>query len=287
MKIFRTSLLFSLFLSLPMLFLGPTAIADEQAVDDPSGWQVAIGIGAGVRTNPVMDNNDIPLILVPQINYQGENFFIQNLDFGYTLYENRTQQINAFVTPSYDQVFFNSWDANNFVADTQSSMVSKTDIATVEKVDHNIDKRKLHERRMAALAGFEYSLAYQGLDFQLQALHEITGYYSGEEVRLALTKDIVAGKHDVKLTLGANWQSAKTLDYFYGVNAQEAPEQYAYSPSSGVTTLLRFDWNYQIDEHWSLRLLTSYKHLSEPILNSPLTTNNNVITAFAGGVYHF
>lgn len=286
MKILHPSLLFSLLLSLTFLGMGSRATAESQTSDDSSGWQVAVGIGAGVRTNPVMDNNDIPLILIPQISYQGERFFIQNLDFGYTLYESRSQQINALVTPSYDQVFFNSWDANNFIADSESSFL-KADIATVDKIDHNIDKRKLHERRMAALAGFEYSLSYQGLDFQLQALHEITRYYSGDEVRLALTKEIITGKNDVKLTLGANWQSAKTLNYFYGVSGLEAPEQYAYSPSSGTTTLLRFDWNYQIDEHWSLRLLTSYRHLSEPIANSPLITDNNVITAFAGGVYHF
>ena len=85
MKIFHTSLL--LLLSLPILFLGPTAIADEQAANDPSsGWQVAVGIGAGVRTNPVMDNSDIPLIIIPQINYQGEHLFIQNLDFIYDFF---------------------------------------------------------------------------------------------------------------------------------------------------------------------------------------------------------
>lgn len=287
MKNFHPFPLFSLLLSVALLCCGAKAIAESQTTDDASGWHLAVGIGAGVRTNPVMDNNDTPLILIPQINYQGEHFFIQNLDFGYTLYDADNQQINALLTPSYDQVFFNSWDANNFVADTQTTLMTRTDIATVDKIDHSIDKRKLHERRMAALAGFEYNLAYRGVDVQLQALHEITDYYSGDEVRLALTREIIAGKHDVKLTLGANWQSAKTLNYFYGVTEQEAPEQYAYSPSSGTTTLLRFDWTYQIDDHWSLRLLTSYRHLSEPILDSPLITGSNVITAFAGGVYHF
>lgn len=285
MMIAKSRFHLTLFLVIFSLALNAGAMA-QASVAEQDQWQVSLAVGAGVRTNPVMDNDNIPLIVIPQVSYQGEHFFIQNLDFGYTLFQNDEQQFNLLLTPSYDQVFFNEHDINNFVDESSFALATKNG-PTVDQVSRAIDKRKLHPRRMAALAGLEYSQSLYGLDFQVQLLKEVTGYFDGNEARVALSKSINVGKNDIKLTLGANWQNAATLDYFYGLNAQEAPGNVPYHPNTGITGLLRFDWNYQIDEHWGLRFFTSYRHLSHSISDSPLVTENNVITAFAGGVYHF
>ncbi|HOY22425.1 MAG TPA: MipA/OmpV family protein [Cellvibrio sp.] len=258
-----------------------------QAADSDSQWQLSLGLGAGIRTNPVMDNDDIPLVVIPQVSYQGEHFFIQNLDFGYTLLQDEKQQLNLLITPSYDQVFFNKWDINNFIERSGLALDSSKDNPTVEATNRAIDKRLLHKRRMGGLAGLEYSHSLGGLDIQLQLLTEVTQYYNGTEARVAVSKAINLGKHDVKLTLGTNWQDEKTHNYFYGLPTQEALNHAPYNAAAGFTSLLRFDWSYQLDEHWSLRFFTSYRHLSSSISDSPLVTSNNVITAFAGGVYHF
>lgn len=285
MMIAKSRFYLRILLAICLLVLNPSALAQSADADQDDSWQLSLAFGAGVRTNPVMDNDDIPLFLIPQVSYQGERFFIQNLDVGYTFVQDDQQQLSVLVTPSYDQVFFNEHDLNNFV--DQSGFSSTKNIATVERVYVAIDKRKLHNRRMAALAGLEYSRDVFGLDFQVQILKEATGYYDGSEARLALSKNITAGKNEVKLTLGANWQDAETLNYFYGLTVQEAGGVAPYYAQSGITSLLRFDWSYQIDEHWGLRFFTSYRHLSNSISASPLVTDNNVVTAFVGGVYHF
>lgn len=273
-----TFLLFAYF----SLFYSTTCAADSD-----SGWQISVGLGAGIRTNPVMDNKDIPLIIIPQISYQGERLFVQNLDIGYSLFQNEQRQFNLLLTPSYDQVFFNKWDLNNFVDRSGLAMTSSKDNPTVEPINRAIDKQLLHKRRMAALAGVEYSHSVNGVDLQMQLLTEATGYYKGTEARFTVSKAISLGKHDVKLTLGTNWQDTQTLDYYYGLPLQEAVNHAPYEADAGFTSLLRFDWGYQLDEHWSLRFFTSYRHLSPSIADSPLVTTNKVITAFAGGVYHF
>jgi len=271
---------------LTLLCAGFTASFATAQSEQDSRWQLSLGVGLGVRTNPVMDNADIPLVLVPQISYQGDHFFIQNLDVGYALYQDQHQQFSVLLTPSYDQVFFNNWDANNFIVQNETTAITK-ELPGAEPTNHQINKQLLHNRRMAALAGLEYNVNWNDVDLQVQALREVTGYYAGHELRMALSKSISVGKHDVKLTLGANWQSAETLSYFYGLEEEETVDSMPYKANPGVTTLLRFDWNYQLNERWGLRFFTSYRHLSDPIINSPLLTNDNVITAFAGGVYHF
>jgi outer membrane protein len=269
-----------------LLILNVSVMAKPWAGEDESHWQFSLGLGVGVRTNPVMDNNDIPLLILPQVSYQGDHFFIQNLDFGYSFIQSDTHQFSLLLTPSYDQIFFNEWDISNFI-DRSNLANLPTGGPTVEQTNRAIDKRRLHRRRMAALAGLEYNQNLYDLDLQLQVLQEVTGYYDGSEFRFALSKSINLGKHDVKLTLGANWQNAATANYFYGLTTQESLGNFSYDAHGGLSGLLRFDWNYQIDDHWGLRFFTSYRHLSHSISDSPLVTNNNVITAFAGGVYHF
>ncbi|RYY77264.1 MAG: MipA/OmpV family protein [Gammaproteobacteria bacterium] len=286
MSIVKTPAFFTLSTLVCLLALNSSVAAQSLALPEDSNWQLSLAVGAGVRTNPVMDNDNIPLIVIPQVSYQGERFFIQNLDFGYSVLEDDNQQINLLLTPSYDQVFFNESGVNNFIDTSEFANATKS-APTVELVSDAIDKGRLHKRRMAALAGIEYSQTVQGFDVQLQALREITRYYHGNEVRVAFSKGINLGKNDVKLTLGANWQDAATLNYFYGITETEASNNLSYRPDSGVTTLLRFDWSYEVDEHWSLRFFTSYRHLGRSISNSPLVTSDNVVTAFAGGVYHF
>jgi hypothetical protein len=62
------------------LCLGVCATAFADSPEEPeSGWHFSLGIGAGVRTNPVEYASDIPIILLPQVEYSGERFFIQNL----------------------------------------------------------------------------------------------------------------------------------------------------------------------------------------------------------------
>lgn len=281
--------LYRVFTALGVLVLTLGLAINAYAEDAEPRWQLSVALGLGVRTNPVMDNDDIPLVILPQFSYQGERFFIQNLDLGYTVFRNDQQSFNLLLTPSYDQIYFNEWDISNFI--DRSTLANMTagakDSPSLEVNNRAIDKSRLHDRHMAALAGIEYNHNIYDLDIQLQALHEATGYYNGNELRMALSKSLSLGKHDVKLTLGANWQDSATINYFYGLPDNDSPGNFSYTPNAGLTGLLRFDWSYELDEHWSLRFFTSYRHLSHSISDSPLVTQNNVITAFAGGVYHF
>jgi hypothetical protein len=121
-------------LTLVCLLLPMTVAADSQCGPASSDcvevgtWQVSVSLGAGVRTNPVMGNKDIPLIVLPEISYSGQRFFLQNLDFGFILTETQTQQLNLLLTPSYEQVYFHRWSPGNFILDSQVLLTTPTDV---------------------------------------------------------------------------------------------------------------------------------------------------------------
>lgn len=97
------------------------AVADDQPrgpkCDDcvPVGqWQFNLAVGVGLRQNPLQHKSDTPLIVLPEVSYYGERFFLKNFEFGFTLFENSRHQFHLLATPSMDQMYFNRWDPLNF-----------------------------------------------------------------------------------------------------------------------------------------------------------------------------
>jgi len=80
-------------------------------------WEVKIAVGAGVRTNPLEGADDIPLVLLPQINYYGKRFFLDNWELGYTLVDQPRLMLNALVTPGGDGLYFFRDDWGRFALD--------------------------------------------------------------------------------------------------------------------------------------------------------------------------
>lgn len=256
-------------------------------------WQISVALGAGVRTNPVMTNKDIPLIVLPEVHYQGERFFVQNLDFGAIVWENDQQQLNLLVTPGYDQVFFHRWSPGNFIVD---SRLMATSPAYGEHFSPNksleaaraVDMSRLHKRRMAALAGFEYGVSWENWFLQSHWLYDVSKVHGGQELRLALSRQFNQGKHSTALTVGSQWQSEKITDYYYGIRREEVNfADDAYRAGSGLSAMVRADWQYALNDRWTLRANASYKRLASEVRHSPIVTSDHVTTVFIGGVYHF
>src|SRR5207237_6354188 len=76
-------------------------------------WNLSVALGAGIRTNPVVHSQDIPLVVVPQFSYYGKRFFIDNLDPGVTLFEGEASTLSLIASPGYDRVFFYRSDLQN------------------------------------------------------------------------------------------------------------------------------------------------------------------------------
>lgn len=331
---------------IPLLLLGfaagvsANAACTAESTDcvEVGKWQISVAVGAGVRTNPVLDRKDIPLLVLPEVSYTGERFFIQNLDFGFILLENEAHRLNFLATPSYDQVFFHRWNPSNFVVSTalmsppenrperqdsvaeappptllgaddspppiilgaekatlanqrvnENSLQASLSLTDTSRLGYKIvDMSQLHKRRMAGLVGLEYSYVLDDWDLQAQWVHDATDIHSGSEARLAVARHYRWDRHWLVLSLGANWQSAEVVDYYYGVRADEVPDvEGVYRGRAGISSVARIDWRYALSERWSLTFTGSYRQLADEISRSPIIEDDKVTTGFIGGVYHF
>ena len=154
-------------------------------------WSLSAALGAGVRTNPLVHGQDIPLVVVPQFSYYGKRFFIDNLDPGVTVFEGESNTLSLVASPGYDRVFFYRSDLQNiFIGATTAGggfNVATTSGPGAQKPASETS-RPLPDRsrKVTYLAGPEWTFKHAGVSGQLDYLHEITGRNHGDEIRAAL-----------------------------------------------------------------------------------------------------
>ena len=239
-------------------------------------FNISASLGAGVRTNPVLGEPDIPLVVVPQISYYGKRFFLENLDLGLTVFESENNTFNLLASPGYDRVFFYRHDLQNIFVSGVSGAVT-TAAPAVEFAGQTPAEFELRRRHTTYLAGPEWLFDYGRFIGQVDALYEVTGEHDGYEVRAAVATPIIQTQHSLVVSAGMTWKSAEVVRYYYGVDD-------LYEPGSSLTPFIKLGYSRAISDRWTFNAFVHYERLGEAIADSPIVDDGGVTTAFMGFV---
>ncbi len=253
-------------------------------------WSLGFSVGLGARTNPLVDGDNIPLILLPSFSYYGDHFFIDNLDIGYTLFESKSWTLNILTTPAYDRVFFHDWDVGNILVDigVSGSPTNNPDMGFADQEDQvtQITAFDLKDRKMSWMAGIEVSTDLAASQLQLSLLKEITDNHGGKEIRLAYATDIPSTSWTT--AIGLTWKDQYMTDYYYGVDDSEiVDDRGAYQTSSSLSPFFRLNWLSKEKGESFWRFNIEYQRLDKTISNSPIVDNSSVTTIFFGKTFRF
>ena len=240
-------------------------------------WDLSIGLGAGVRTNPIDGRSDIPLVVIPQLSYYGKRFFLDSLEPGVTLFEADAHTVNVIATPGYDRVFFSRSDLQNvFVSGPLGSSgggaVSGPGVDPAPSVP--VEYRG-HRRRTTYLVGPEWLFTFGRFAGQLSVLREVTGRHDGHEVRGALSAPLIQTENSLVANAGFTWKSAELVRYYYGVKGH-------YRADAALNPFVKLAYSRPVSERWTLNAFVHYEYLSDEIADSPIVSNHSVVTAFVG-----
>ena len=75
-------------------------------VPSESRWRLGIALGYGLRTNPLVQSDDIPIIVDIDISWFGDRFFFDNGDLGFTFLDNEFVTTSLVGRINSDRVFF-------------------------------------------------------------------------------------------------------------------------------------------------------------------------------------
>ena len=238
-------------------------------------FDMSVSLGLGSRSNPVMGESDIPLVVIPQISYYGKRFFLENLDLGVTLYEGRSNTFNLIASPGYDRVFFYRNDLQNFFVSGATGTVSLA--APTDKEVDFAQEFEVRRRRTTYLAGPEWLFQYGNIVGQVDALYEVTGRNDGYEVRAAVAAPIIQTEHSLVISGGLTWKSAEIVHYYYGVDG-------FYEPGSALSPFLKLGYTRALSDRWSINAFVHYERLGSAIADSPIVSDKGVTTGFVGVV---
>ncbi len=163
---------------------------------DDRSWQLAIALGQGQRSNPLVGGENIDINYVIDFSWYGERFFFDNGDLGYTLWGTHNLSINTLVTLNNERNYYNYLTGQQFgldsIIDNGFGMISGGSIASglpdtgikpagddhnsAEAIDRN-QRTELAARDAALNGGFEI---FNSGDWNLLAYgtNQIDGWWS-------------------------------------------------------------------------------------------------------------
>jgi len=266
---------------LPFLMIAvaasPLPAVAQSACKAPSPDCVVVGdldirlsFGAGTRTNPVVGRDDIPLFVIPQVSYYGRRFFLESLEPGVTLYESDAHTLNLIASPGFDRVFFSRHDLQNVI-------VAGTATGGTAGPPRPFDGQvfPVGRRHTTYLAGPEWMFRYRDFIGQLNALYEVTGRHHGYEVHAAVSAPLLQAQQSLIVNAGWTWKSAAAVDYYYGVKN-------FYRADAAFNPFIKLSYSLPLSERWTLTAFVHYEYLDDAIVDSPIVSDREVVTAFAG-----
>lgn len=278
-------------LSTPVFAQCDTEDDECVAVDQ---WQFSLATGVGVITNPLNGGKNIPLVLIPNVSYYGEKFFLENSVVGYSLHENNKFSFSVISQVNRENAFFSRWHPSNIlIANSSHELISDNSTPPSDTTDKSaVDLDEVEDRKWALDGGLQVNwFLAKDTDIKAQVLHDINGVYNGFNGQVEINHFLRFQQLEraiVKLTLGGNWQSSEQVDYYYGINKQDDPSgTNLYQGVSSFSPYIKLFGYYHLTKNWAVRVNLSREFLSNSLTDSPLVTDKVVDTFFVGVAYAF
>jgi outer membrane protein len=244
-------------------------------------WNFQLALGAGVRTNPLLGGENIPLVVIPHVSYYGKRFFLDDLDVGVTLADSGSNTFNLVASPGYDRVYFYRSDLQNiFVIGFPTDGTAIPAYRAVDATTPGAMQFSTRSRRVTYLAGPEWTFKFAELTGQFDFRHEITGRNHGNEIRAAIAVPLIQAHGVLTGNLGITWNSAAIVNYYYGENA-------IYQGGSALNPFAKLGYALPLNDRWRLNAFVQFERLGDAIANSPIVAEHHVATSFVGVTYTF
>lgn len=219
--------------------------------------ELTMGAGLGYLSSPYKghDNMGVPL---PIIHYEGEKFFIRGIGAGYKVWDSSPHAFSVGVIYHF----------NHFNPDDTSHQALRL-----------LDKRRAEVR---ADARYSYKTDYGTLI--ASAAQDISGRSQGTTGDLTFRHTYDFGSFRLIPAVGLTWESARTVDYYYGISAKESQKSglKEYEPDSSWSPHLGLVSTFYLSDTWSVTAGGRISFLSNEITDSPMVDSSKIVGATLG-----
>jgi outer membrane protein len=279
----------------------PDAAAESPSVPPPlvaqaplnlppeSSWRLGVALGYGRRTNPLIQSDDIPVVVDVDIAWFGKRWFFDNGDVGFALIDRPLFTTNLVARVNSDRAFFSKTN-KELVTFTQlggGEQVPATDPDTGIPLARPVEL-KPPKRDYAIEAGVEVLLDGEWGQSTLRAFHDVSNTHDGYEISADYSYRWTRGRLSLAPSVGVAYKSASLNNYYWGVHKGEAtfvlPE---YHVDAGVGWEAGLRTSYYLTKSIRLAVSANYERLQHSVAQSPLVDQRYVFAYFAGLGWRF
>lgn len=274
------------------LFVPGTILAcsgDDSCVEKRS-WHLGIAFGLGVKTNPLVDGDNIPLVILPDIAWYAEQAYFDNGELGYQWLNQSKFAFETFLQLDRESAFFSFLHPSNillptenFTSNSPSSISPTEDIHTVQR---SLSIDEIASRKWAINGGIRGHYFLSNGEWQLSFQQDISNVHKGQKLGLEYNHKWLWSKYRLGLRIGADWKSDRLIDYYYGVSSRDTNlTEFYFTGQSGWQPYMSINAQKPINKNWSWLANIGYRKLPSSLLNSPLIEQDNVRNIFLGVAY--
>jgi len=265
-----------------------------RVIPEEKNWRFGVGLGYGQRTNPLIQSEDIPVVVDLDIAWFGERWFFDNFDLGFSLVDNSLFTTNVVARLNSDRAFFGKTNTRyvNFslqAGGAQAPIVSTPGPPGAQGPGVEVQQElKVPDRDYAVELGLEMLLDGEWGQGTLRAFHDVSGTHEGYEISADYSYRWVHGRFSIAPSVGLAYKSAALSDYYWGVHADEVlPTLQGYEVDAGLGWEAGLRASYYFSKSMRLALSANYERLQHSIANSPIVAEDHVIGYFAGLAWQF
>jgi len=269
----------------------PAAAPTTAPVPAPkeSHWRLGAAFGYGQRSNPLIQSEDIPVLVDLDIAWFGKRWFFDNGDIGFTLSDGDRATTSLVARLNSDRVFFGKTNTRfvnlAYAGNGQTSAMVDPDSGEVITEPVEVEPP---DRDYAIELGIESLIDGDWGAVTLRAFHDVSNTHEGYELGAYYSWRWIAGRMSLSPSVGFSYKSAALNDYYWGVHADEAstalPE---YHPGDGINLEGGLVANYHFTRNQRFAVSVNYERLSDDIASSPLAEEDHVLAYFSGLAWTF
>jgi len=264
----------------------PAAVSAPRPASEKH-WRLGAAFGYGQRSNPLIQSDDIPVLVDLDVAWFGKRWFFDNGDVGFTMFDGARSTTSLVARVNSDRVFFGKTDTRyvNFVYAGSGATPA---IPSVGATPAPPVKVEVPDRDYAIELGVESLLDGDWGAATLRAFHDVSGTHGGYELAAYYSRRFTWGRASFEPTLGVSFKSERLNDYYWGVSPGEASIALpAYRVGAGLNFEGGVAANYYLSRQLRLALSVNYERLSDEVAASPLSGDDYVLAYFSGLAWSF
>jgi outer membrane protein len=277
------------FIILLFWFVTSTALAcsEHETCIKKSSWHLGIAFGVGIKTNPLVDGDNIPLVILPDIAWYAEQAYFDNGELGYQWINQSNFAFETFLQLDQERAFFSFLHPANILV-SSNSFAADTSPENIQTPQPSLSIDEIASRKWAINGGIRGHYFLTNGEWQLTFQQDISNVHKGQLLGLEYSHSWLWHSFRLGMRIGTDWKSSRLLDYYYGVSKRDTdfPGLY-YNGQSGWQTYVSLNAQKPINENWSWLANIGYRRLPSSLTSSPLVERNNISNIFLGVAYRF